>query len=186
MGWQYLQASGEIRKIGNELSKTHKLLQREKIKGFLTSAITEIQHRQFNLSLVDTSRFFNALSNEVNKPEQSAYRDEEKILLKKIFEDRDMTIASIARREDGAVEKLTQIYLFYLRATGEFRKSGEEKTISNQKNDEGNANIIENSTNTNTENQNASNKNANLNVENNLNVDAQNTNKSDVNGNENQ
>jgi hypothetical protein len=149
LGWQSWQSSNYAEEVRKEISEKNGKLQKEKIKILLMSALIEVQREQFNLALIDTNRFFNSLKNEIEKNEESAYFIEEKISLKKLFERRDTTIVSIARRETESFEKLLDIYLSYQKIIGESRR-GEKvepksKKTPEEKESNSNAVISENS-----------------------------------------
>ena len=141
MGWQYRKVANESLITKNEIIETKKSLQKEKIKTLIMSSVIESQRGEYDLALVDTNRFFNSLRSEIDKKDDSAYLVEEKIRLKRTFEYRDLTIASLARREESAVDKLMEIYLFYLRAIGESRKGSQRKDPKIDENNNINTNI---------------------------------------------
>lgn len=142
MGWQYWKASGETLKTKSELIETNRSFQREKIKTLIMSAVIEANKGDHDLALVDTSRFFTSLRSEIDNNDNSVYFVDERARLKGVFQYRDLTIASIARRESTAADKLLVIYSYYLRSIGESRKGTvkENNKIETQSNTNSNMN----------------------------------------------
>ena len=135
MGWQYWSFSSEYETVSEELRETRHSFHKERIKGLLASALFEAQRGRFELALQDMSSFFTTLNDEIAKADEGAFLPGQRSSLKALFGRRDETIASLARRDSQSISRLTNIYLFYLRTTGDARQSvGQIEVDQNQEN----------------------------------------------------
>ena len=105
--------------VQSQLAETQKNLRQSEIKGLLTSSIVEAKRGEYEPARQSASSFFTQLNQEREKGENESFlKKDDPPKLKPIFDERDAIITMLAQRDPASVERLTNIYLIYLQATG--------------------------------------------------------------------
>ncbi len=105
--------------VQEELAVSQKHLRQAEIKGLLTTAIVEAKRGEYEPARQDTSNFFTRLDVEQKAAETERFLKTDEIpKLASIFAERDAIITMLAQRDPASVDRLTNVYINYLQATG--------------------------------------------------------------------
>lgn len=110
---------------------TTKQLTRSEIFNLIATAIVDSRRGEYESARQKTSDFYTRLDAQIQSGESSAYSNVQNESLKAVFTNRDAIITLLAQRDPASVERLTDIYLIYKRATDESPTQPSSQTNSN-------------------------------------------------------
>jgi hypothetical protein len=107
------------RTAANERDTAVRQLRASQLQNHLGSAIVNARIGEYEPARVSASNFFTDLLAEIDRPENAAFSASQNQSLRPVLEQRDEIITLLARSDPAAVERLTNLYLAYVKASGQ-------------------------------------------------------------------
>lgn len=126
IGWYYLQSL-------DDLSVTQKQLRKAEVYNHLATSVLETKHNEYDAARKNVGEFFCLLQTEAEKGDDGFLTANQIADLKPIFENRDLVIEKLDRRDQISLNQLTEIYSAYIKTVGKNALDADSSNFGNSR-----------------------------------------------------